>query len=89
MNYIALLNNVLAGDGRINEYISCKTNGEVHVVIKAFRDGIVIDFVDNAPIVTIHKMIRITDKLDYVKVLSDNRVFVKVYGWPSEIEAKI
>lgn len=83
--HFSLLYNILTGNGQINDAVTIKSCGELNITITALDDGILMNFVEPEPTVIIHRVINVSDKINYIRFLLDGRVFVKTRGWPAEI----
>lgn len=63
--------------------LTCKK--ELNFSIKPHKDGIKIEFLDTKPTVSIVRIIRISDTIDYIMLTNDGKMSVKTKNWFSEI----
>ena len=82
---LSILYDILTGNVVINDSLTIKSCGELNITIVAAEDSILMNFVDPEPTVIIHRVINVSDRINYIRFLLDGRVFVKTRGWPSEI----
>lgn len=88
MDYIQLVMDMLAGKASV-EGVDIKSEGKLNVSIVPIDNGFRVDFQSPEPVVSVVKVIRITDTLDYINVYKNGDIAVKTRSWFSEIPIKL
>lgn len=84
MDFAKLLTELINGEVSMDG-VTIKSAKELNISIKQFQGGIKVDFLSPEPTVSVVKIIRITDAVDYIRLDKDGAIFVKTKSWFSEI----
>lgn len=88
-DYVKLLTDILTKGGQVSDGVVITADKEINIKLSLTENGCRIDFLAPEPKVKIHKVITISDTIDYIKILNDGNLLLKTRGWAWEISVEL